>query len=220
MRALPGRPALVATRSDLEFSGRPRTSCPRSAAAVGAVRLTFSTCEHQVVRYPGPVDPLEQIVELRRLAASLGDPEQRRRLARVVRALRASLPSGIPKRRAARLLGISPQALERWVRAGEVPTVRRPGSSRELVDRDALVRLLEETARLRDQGQGRPVAGAVGALRDDGALRRRPRPNQSVAELRRDRCDWSSAERLRAGAKLSRAALRLAAAARPGRRGP
>lgn len=153
------------------------------------------------------MDPLEQIVELRRLGATLSDPEQRRRLARVVRALRASLPAGIPKRRAARLLGVSPQALERWVRAGEVPTVRRPGSSRELVETTALLRLLRTVAELRDQGDRRPLAAALRALQ----LRRRPGPNPTARELRRDYRRTSPEYRVREGIPLSEFGVTMAA---------
>ena len=162
------------------------------------------------------MDPVEQIVELRLLAEAL-DPQQRRRLARLARAARAGLGVGVPKHRAARILGITPQALERWVRTGAIPTVRRPGSSRELIDADGLLELATEVARGRERQETRPVARAVHRLRERGRLRRRLRPNMSSAELRRDQELMTAAQRLDSGLALAEFSTQLAAAGRRSR---
>lgn len=154
---------------------------------------------------------MEQIVELRRLRASLTEPDDRARLARVIRSLHAGLPPGIPKHRAARLLDVSPQGLDRWVRASAVPVVRRPGSSRALIDTTALLLLLAEARVLAENGEARPVGRAIERLHRDGRLRRRPRPNMSGAELRREYERSTPAQRLRDGIALSEFGLAVAA---------
>jgi hypothetical protein len=61
---------------------------------------------------------VQRVVALRRVADAVLDPEERRRLERVIRELRREIGVGVPKRRAARLLGVSVQALEPWVAGG------------------------------------------------------------------------------------------------------
>jgi DNA-binding transcriptional MerR regulator len=158
---------------------------------------------------------LSQIVELRRVVPAVADPAERRRLERVIRQLRAGVGVGVPKLRAAALLGMSVQALERWVRHGDLPTARRPGSSRELIDAEALLLLAEEVTRLREQGQTRRlVAHALQQLLDEGRMPRKLRPNQSAAELRYEYLHTTPAERLRSAAELSTVAGTLAGAGR------
>jgi hypothetical protein len=158
---------------------------------------------------------VEDIVDLVRLREGLTSADHRLALARVTRSLRGRVEDGIPKHRAARLLGVSPQALDRHIGMGRIPTVRRPGSSRELVDRDALIRLLVEIAALRDDDRAsRPLGRAIRTLERRRELPRRVRLNQSAAELRYE-CEHSSpANRLRSAASLSHATTRLAAAGR------
>ncbi len=85
------------------------------------------------------------------------------------------------------MLGVSVQALERWVRSGALPVVRKPGSSRELIDAEALLVVAEEVGRLREEGVERGVlADALRTLRAEGRLPRKLRPNQSAAELRHE----------------------------------
>lgn len=160
------------------------------------------------------LEPVEQIVDLQRVRPAVSVAAERRRLARVIRSLRAQVEVGIPKHRAARLLGISPQALERWVLAGEIPTTRKPGSTRELIDRDALVRLLAEVCALQDAGEQRPVSKAIRTLRTDGRLRPRPRPNQPARELRYEHAHSTPAERVRAAVALSQTLHTMAERAR------
>lgn len=163
---------------------------------------------------PRPEETIEQIVSLRHVATSLGDPLERARLARVVRQLRRSLGVGVPKRRAAASLGVSVQALERFVQSGAIPAARKPGSSRELIDSEALLVLAEEVGRLREAGHSRPLGLALRNLAEAGRMPRKLRPNQSAKELRYEFLHTSPADRLRAAAQLARTGSILAADAR------
>jgi excisionase family DNA binding protein len=157
------------------------------------------------------VEALENIVELRRVRRSISGREAKRSLGAVIGRLRRDVGVGVPKRRAAALLGVSVQALERWVRNGSLPVVRVPGSSRELIDAEALLVLAEEVTRLREQGQRRSiVATALRDLKAEGRLPRKLRPNQSALELRHEYLHTTPDERLRTGVALSELAARLA----------
>ena len=158
---------------------------------------------------------LTYVVELRRVRPFVDDPDGRRRLGRVIRDLRSRVGVGVPKRRAAKLLGVSVQALERWARNGALPVVRRPGSSRELIDTEALLVVAAEVERVREQGVERgALAEALRTLRADGRLPRKLRPNQSAAELRHEYLHTTPAERLRMAVELSELADALAGRAK------
>ena len=164
---------------------------------------------------PSPELALAHVVELRRVRRTITDPDARRRLGRVIRGLRAIIGAGVPKRRAAGLLGVSVQALERWVRNGAIPVVRKPGSSRELIDAEALFAVAEEVARLRERGVERgALAAALGTLQSEGRLPRKLRPNQSATELRHEYLHTTPAERLRNAVILSETAHALAGRAK------
>ena len=157
------------------------------------------------------VQTLTQVVELRRVRRSLSEHEARLRLGRVIGELRRDVGAAVPKRRASALLGVSVQALERWVASGALPVVRVPGSSRQLIDAEALLVLAEEVASLREQGERRGVvAAALRHLEAAGRLPRKLRPNQSARELRFEYLHTTPAERLRQGIELSELAARLA----------
>ncbi|HZQ16478.1 MAG TPA: hypothetical protein VFA82_06860 [Gaiellaceae bacterium] len=161
---------------------------------------------------PAPLEQsLARIVELRRIREASTDPETRRRLGPVIREVRLGLPAGVPKRRAAAMLGISVQALDRWIGAGALPTLRRPGSARTLVDTEALLLVVAETEALRERGEGqRPAGRAIRRLQADGRLPRKLRPNQSAAELRTEFRRTTPAGRLREAVELSELGARLA----------
>jgi hypothetical protein len=153
-----------------------------------------------------------QIVALRRVREAVPVRAERQRLSRVIRELRRQLGVGIPKRQAAAALGVSVQALDRWIGAGKVPTVRRPGSSRELIDTEALLVLAAEVERLKEQRIGRrTLAQAIATLSGAGRLRRRLRPNQSARELRHEYLHSTPAGRLRQGIEVSQTSSALAA---------
>ena len=157
---------------------------------------------------------IDQIVTLRRVRGLLTDAVERRGLATVIRQLRRHLGAAVPKHKAAAALGVSPQALEHWVRAGALPVTRRPGSSREMLDGHALLRVAQEVERLRRSGQQRALAKALRMLTARGQIPRALRPNQSAEELRYEFLHSSPAQRLRAGIELSQTAGLLAARAR------
>jgi hypothetical protein len=154
-----------------------------------------------------------QIVSLRRVWDAVESPADRRRLARVLRQLRRQLGVAAPKRQAAACLGVTVQALDRWVAAGRIPVVRRPGSSRELIAADALLVLAEEVERRREQGEPRPLAGAIAALTERESLPRRLRPNQPAHELRYEFLHSTPAGRMRQAIELSELGADLAARA-------
>ena len=165
------------------------------------------------------VQTLAHVVELRRVRRSVSDREARRRLGAVIGRLRQDVGVGVPKRRAAALLGVSVQALERWVGRGALPVVHVPGSSRQLIDAEALLVLAEEVADRREQGDRRGVvAAALRHLEAAGRLPRKLRPNQSARELRHEYLHTTPAERLRQGIELSELAASLAARPRKTRR--
>ena len=164
-----------------------------------------ATIEHSVAR----------AIALRRVAAAVSDPVEARRLARVRRELRREIGFSVPKTRAAALLGVSVAALDRWIAAGRLPTVRKPGVAREEIDADAVVELAFQVELLREQGVQRGVlAAAFECLAAEGKPKRRPRPNMTAHELRADFLSSTPLERLRTGAELSSVATLLAGRAR------
>jgi DNA-binding transcriptional MerR regulator len=154
----------------------------------------------------------EAAVEVRLAAREIRNERAVRRLRRAERLLRLEIGASVPKRRAAALLGVSVTALERWIAAGRLPVVRRPGG-REEVEARAALDLLEEVRRLRDDdGVSRGVvAAALRRLDARGLPRTNLRPNTPAAELRRSFLASTPLERLRETAELSRAATTLGA---------
>lgn len=160
-----------------------------------------------------------RVVALRRIAPAVSDPHESRRLDRLLRELRRELGFSVPKTRAAAVLGVSVNALDRWIAAGRLPTVRRPGSGREEIDADALVDLAVEVERLREEGVERGVlAAAFDRLAVEGKPAARPRPNMPARELRAEYQQTTRLERLRTGAELAYVATLLAGRARARRR--
>jgi hypothetical protein len=151
--------------------------------------------------------------EIRLAVADVRDERAALRLQRAERLARRELGASVPKRRAATLLRISVTALDRWIAAGRIPAVRRPGG-REEVEAEALVELLAEVRRLReDEGATRGVvAAALGRLAERGLPAARLRPNVPPAELRSSYLASTPVERLRQTAELSYAATALARA--------
>lgn len=162
---------------------------------------------------------VQRVIALRSVANAVIDPVEHRRLESVTRQLRRQIGVGVPKRRAARLLGVSVQALEPWVERGLLPAVRKPGSTRELVDAETLIVLTEEVTQRREAGESRGVvATSLRALERTGRLPRKLRPNQSARELRREFLATTPQGRLRDAATLSQTAVALAAAGVEARR--
>jgi hypothetical protein len=157
---------------------------------------------------------VEHVVALRRAGTAVADPSERRRLKQVERELQREIGVGVPKRRAAAVLGVSVTALDKWIARGRLPVVRRPGSSREQIDADALLDLAEQVARLREEGQTRALlASAFERLVKQGRPRAKLRPNQSARELREHYLQTTPGGRVREVAELSRVLTDLAARA-------
>ncbi len=160
---------------------------------------------------PGVERTIDHVLALRRAGTAVADQRERRGLKRVERELQRAIGVGVPKRRAAAVLGVSVTALDNWIRRGRLPVVRRPGSSREQIDADALLDLAEEVTRLREDGQVRALlATAFERLAEHGLPRPRLRPNQSAGELREHYRQTTPDERLREVAELSRVLTALA----------
>lgn len=160
---------------------------------------------------------LEVAAEIRQAAHVVRDERVARRLRRAERLLRREIGPSVPKRRAASLLGVSVAALERWIAVGKLPVVRRP-QGREEVEARALLDLVEEVRRLREEGAARGVlAEAFRRLAVRGLPRPSLRPNTPAHELRRSYRDSTPAERLRETAELSYAVTTLAGYGTPNR---
>lgn len=152
---------------------------------------------------------------LRRIAPAVVDPAESRRLERVLRDLIREIGFSVPKTRAASVLGVSVNALDRWIDAGRLPTIRRPGSARAELDAEAVLDLAVEVDRLREEGVRRGVlAAAFERLAAEGKPRRRPRPNMPARELRHEYLHTTPLERLQTGDELSYVATLLAGRAR------
>ena len=152
------------------------------------------------------------VVALRCAGPAVTDPRERQRLKRVERDLRREIGVGVPKTPAAFVLGVSVTALDKWIARGRLPVVRRPGSSRQEIDTDALLDLAEEVTRLREAGRTRGLlAAALERLEGVGKPRPRFRPNQSARELRENYLRTTPRDRLREVAELSRILTSLAA---------
>jgi hypothetical protein len=80
--------------------------------------------------------------------------------------LRSSIPGTVKKSVASRVLGVSQNALERWLSAGDIATVRTP-TGRTEVSVSELLDLLEQMDE--NDGVGRPLAAAVSRRRDRSA---------------------------------------------------
>lgn len=165
---------------------------------------------------------LADVVELRRALRETREPSVREKLRKVERSLRGTLGPSVPKTPAAGALGVSVQALDKWIDRGVLAVVARAGSSRVEVETGPLLDLLDQVTVLRAQGVRRGVlASAVRRLgwRDDPAGRRvlsenvarLPRPNVPARELREQFERTTAEERVAEAARLSALLTALAA---------
>ena len=163
---------------------------------------------------------LADLVVLRRAVRAERDPRRQRRLSEVERHLREALGSSVPKLAAARALGVSLTALDRWIDRGLIPVVGATGGSRLRPETRPLLELLELVDTLRGQGLRRRVIAA--ALRRLGRrppgegrwivspdLAALPRPNVPTWELKAAAEASTPVERLAAVAELSEALTTL-----------
>jgi excisionase family DNA binding protein len=102
-----------------------------------------------------------RLIALRTTARRGGEVE--RELAPIIADLRDEIDPTLPKRVAARLLGVSVPTLNKWVARGLIPVERKGRYQR--VRRDPLLELAEQVAVVRSTGQtGGVVAEAVHQL--------------------------------------------------------
>lgn len=150
---------------------------------------------------------LEPTVRLRLAIQETRDATLRDELRGIEVALRRQLGPAMPKRAAARLLGISVTALDRWIDRGCLPVVApASGSKRLAVETAPLLDLATNVKRLRRSGQTHAlISEAVRELgwRDRGHrlvfrfdVACLPRPNVTLDELQRQYRETTSKERV------------------------
>jgi len=108
---------------------------------------------------------VDGIVRLRRAELT---PEVASDVAPVRRDLESRLGPTLSRSRAALVLGVSQTALDRWVAAGQVPTVMTPGGRRE-VPRQFVVEVGEAIEELKKSGRRHLLAAALAGRRDAAA---------------------------------------------------
>ena len=117
---------------------------------------------------------VDGIVRLRRAERT---PAVAADVAPVRRDLEARLGPTLSRSRAARVLGVSQTALDRWVGAGQIPIVLTPTGRRE-VPRQFVIELREAIGTLKGKGHRRhPLAVALAARRDAAEKIVRGRPH-------------------------------------------
>lgn len=141
------------------------------------------------VQPPDTSETIEEILRLRR-AEGLADPLLRGELKSVRTFLEDLAGPTVSRALAARLLGVSQTALDRWISKDEISAVTTPRGRRE-VPLPELVGLLEEIRERGDRGGSRPLASAIRARHRrsvetadlDRLIPRRGRRGHRVAEL-------------------------------------
>ncbi|MFN2467669.1 MAG: hypothetical protein ABR521_05990 [Gaiellaceae bacterium] len=177
----------------------------------------------------GTADLLEPVVRLRLAIQQTRDPALRDELRAIEVSLRRQLSPSVTKRGAARLLGVSVTALDRWIDRGQLPVVASPkGSKRLAVETAPLLELATMVRRLRRAGRSRGVLSE--AVRELGwpqrgrrlvlahDIARLPRPNVPLDDLQRQYEQTSPEERVLELAALNRSLNTLAQGQSPGQR--
>jgi hypothetical protein len=138
--------------------------------AVVEIGLGAAVCETvaitQTMRYDVVMSSEERavrdLVELRLAARSMRrGSKPYRHVWAVSERLEDDIGPGVHKRPAARILGITVPALDRWIRTGRIATVPAGTGSRRLVARDDLIALATEVNALREHGHQRGLLSAA-----------------------------------------------------------
>jgi hypothetical protein len=158
---------------------------------------------------------LADAVELRLVASKVSEPDARTQLARLTRRRITDIGPSIPKTRAAKALGVTVPALDRWIARGALKT-RRSTSSREEIDTLTVVDLAVEVASLAKSGRKRGLL-AEALARRERTLAGRGMGTRSFfadqqAERREELATVSAGERVAQAISLSRAATKIAVA--------
>ena len=107
---------------------------------------------------------VEDLADLYVVEKDIRSKPARERLGRMA-ARKTRATRGIRKATAARMLGVSTNTLEKWVRRGRLAVIRDPSTNRELVDIEAFVPLLVEVRGLRAAGKSDGlIAAAIASL--------------------------------------------------------
>lgn len=112
---------------------------------------------------PNVKEALESIVRLRRAADEVDD-HVRAEIEPVLAYLEEAVGPTIPRAEAARLLGVSQTALDRWITKGEIAAVVTPRGRRE-VPSSQLVDLVDQLNRGGDDGKPVTLASVIRARR-------------------------------------------------------
>lgn len=133
-------------------------------------------------------EAIRTALHLRRAEGLAGD-DVRAELAPVSEFLERLAGRTVSRAEAARLLGISQTALNRWIERDEIPSVLTPEGRREVPVRD-LIELLDAVERARSSSAKRPVTAAIRERRQsaktvdvDRLLPPRRRRSHRTAEL-------------------------------------
>lgn len=110
-------------------------------------------------------DTIRELARLRQVQRDLPEGAQAA-LGPTLELLRSSIPPTVKKSVAARVFGVSQNALERWLSSGDIATVRTP-SGRTEISVSELLDLLEQMAEPGDLS--RPLAAAVSRRRERSA---------------------------------------------------
>lgn len=158
---------------------------------------------------------LADVIDLRRVASTVSEPDARRRLTLLTRRRLADIGPSVPKTRAAKALGVTVPALDRWIARGALKT-RRPTSGRTEVDTLDVVDLAVEIASLRESGRKRGLL-AEAIARHEHALGGRGMGTRGYfddhrAERRAELATSTAGERVAQAIRLSRTATMIAVA--------
>ena len=109
-------------------------------------------------------DIIEDLVDLY-AAERASRGTSRAHIQRIAERRRRSIETGISKASAARALGVSVPTLDKWIVRGRVRTIRNVRTSREQIDAQHLIPLVDQVRALRRLGQTDAVlAHAIEAL--------------------------------------------------------
>jgi excisionase family DNA binding protein len=141
------------------------------------------------INRPDTRDTVQNILQLRR-AAHDADPRLQAEIMPVADFLEEIAGPTVRPAEAARLLGVSQPALNRWLDNGEISALTTPRGRRE-IPLSELLELLEEIQRAREEGVGRPLARVIRERRRradeavdlDRLLPRRKQRTHRTAEL-------------------------------------
>jgi hypothetical protein len=158
---------------------------------------------------------LTDAVELRLVASKVSEPDARTQLARLTRRRIIDIGPSVPKTRAAKALGVTVPALDRWIARGALKT-RRSTSSRDEIDTLTVVDLAVEVASLAESGRKRGLLAEALARREraraGGGMGTRGFFADQQAERREELSTGSAGERVAQAISLSKTATKIAVA--------